>query len=219
MLMETIIASFLLICLGLFFAVNLHNILVTHRTEDAVTPHAEIDRPSGISVSMATLGTLVYFIEAILHPLLVLANLVSLLSPFAFGLQPTFTPYARILGLLLTTFGYFLFLWSVVARGQYATSWAMRDKHKLVTLGPYRYVRHPSYLAYFSMFIGLLAIWPSWLTLIPLIAIPGYFRVTFQEEKLLEQRFGREYMKYQKKTGRFIPKLWQRIRNQESQSR
>lgn len=213
MLMETIIASFLLICLGLFFAVNLHNILVTHRTEDEVTPHAEIDRPSGITVSMAALGTLVYFIETILHPLLVLANSISLLSPFVFGLQPTFIPYAQISGLLLTTFGYSLFLWSVVARGQYATSWAMRHKHKLVTLGPYRYVRHPSYLAYFFMFIGLLAIWPSWLTLIPLVAIPGYFRVTFQEDKLLEQRFGREYLKYQKKTGRFIPKFRQRIRS------
>lgn len=211
--METIIASFLLICLGLFFAVNLHNILVTHRTEDEVTPHAEIDRPSGITVSMAALGTLVYFIETILHPLLVLANSISLLSPFVFGLQPTFIPYAQISGLLLTTFGYSLFLWSVVARGQHATSWAMRHKHKLVTLGPYRYVRHPSYLAYFFMFIGLLAIWPSWLTLIPLVAIPGYFRVTFQEDKLLEQRFGREYLKYQEKTGRFIPKFRQRIRS------
>jgi protein-S-isoprenylcysteine O-methyltransferase Ste14 len=78
-------------------------------------------------------------------------------------------------------------------------------------------VRHPSYLAYFFMFIGLFAIWPSWLTLIPLAAIPGYFRVTFREEKLLEKRFGSQYLDYQRKTGRFIPKL-QNIYSHEDES-
>jgi protein-S-isoprenylcysteine O-methyltransferase Ste14 len=44
-------------------------------------------------------------------------------------------------------------------------------------------------------------------TLIPLFSIPGYYLVTLEEERLLIKRFGKEYLKYQKRTGRFIPKF------------
>jgi protein-S-isoprenylcysteine O-methyltransferase Ste14 len=57
------------------------------------------------------------------------------------------------------------------------------------------------------MFLGFISLWPNIVTLIPLAAIPGYIKVTVQEEKLLEQRFGDEYREYQRRTGRFIPKF------------
>lgn len=57
------------------------------------------------------------------------------------------------------------------------------------------------------MFFGLFFLWSNLFTLIPLIAIPGYFLVTVEEERLLKQRFGEEYVNYQRKTGRFIPRL------------
>jgi protein-S-isoprenylcysteine O-methyltransferase Ste14 len=208
MLMETIWACFLLACLIVFFSANLHNILLVHKPPaERMITHAEIDQPTGVTLDLVALGTLVYFIEAACYPILVLANLVSLLSIFTFTISRWLVLCGQMLGLLLTTFGYSLFLWSVIARGKYATSWAMPENHRLVTSGPYRYVRHPSYLAYFAMFIGFFAVWPSWLSLIPLVAVPGYYRVTIQEEKLLERRFGKEYLKYQKNTGRFVPKL------------
>lgn len=219
MLMETIIACFLLISLGLFFSINLHNILVMHRSDDGVRSRAEINMPSDFVVSVAALGTFAYFFEALSYPFLVLANLPSLLSVFTFSLPTALAFSMQVLGLLLTAIGYFLFLWSIIVRGRYATSWAMRNNHKLVTWGPYRYVRHPSYLAYFFMFIGLFAIWPSWPAIVPLIAIPGYFRVTFREERLLEQHFGSQYLDYQRSTGRFIPKLWQKTHGGEERSR
>jgi protein-S-isoprenylcysteine O-methyltransferase Ste14 len=218
MLMETIIACYLLICLVLFSSINLHNILVFHRTDDNVKPHKEIDEPSGFVAGVAALGTFAYFLEALLYPSLVLADFPFSLSVFNLSLPTTFAIPSQVMGLFLTAIGYSLFLWSVIVRGRYATSWAMRDNHKLVTWGPYRYVRHPSYLAYFLMFTGLIAIWPSWLTLIPLVAVPSYFRVTLEEERLLEQRFGSQYLNYQKKTRRFIPRLRQRTRTQEKQS-
>lgn len=217
MLMETIIAYFLAICLASFFSINLHNILVAHKPEKSTKAHAEIDWPSGLIVGLAAFGTFVYFLEAATYMFLVLTNLLSLTTFSTFSLPITLTLLADAMGLVLTAIGYITFPWSVIARGKYATSWEMRDSHKLVTWGPYRYVRHPSYLAYFFMFIGLFAIWPSWLTLIPLAAIPGYFPVTFREEKLLEKRFGSQYLDYQRKTGRFIPKL-QNIYSHEDES-
>jgi protein-S-isoprenylcysteine O-methyltransferase Ste14 len=79
--------------------------------------------------------------------------------------------------------------------------------HKLVDWGPYRYVRQPSYLAYFLMFIGFLLMWHNALALIPLIAIPGYVLITHSEEKMLETRFGDRYVEYKKNVGRFLPKM------------
>ena len=110
-------------------------------------------------------------------------------------------------GLLVMVLGYGVFLWSVRARGRYTTSWQMPADHKLVDWGPYRYVRHPSYLGYFLMFIGLLFLWHNALALLPLIAIPGYVLITFREEEMLVAKFREEYLLYQRHTGRFLPKI------------
>ena len=107
----------------------------------------------------------------------------------------------------MTAFGYFLYIWSVLARGQYATSWAMPEDQKLVTWGPYRYVRHPSYLAYFILFIGLFLILLNLIALVPLIAVPGYVHIATVEEELLIRRFGEEYIAYRDATGKIFPKI------------
>jgi len=68
-------------------------------------------------------------------------------------------------------------------------------------------VRHPSYLGYFLMFVGLFLLWPNIFMLFPMLAIPGHYQITFEDERLLVQRFGEEYVSYQNRTGRFVPRL------------
>jgi protein-S-isoprenylcysteine O-methyltransferase Ste14 len=218
MITETIAASFLLVCPAFFFSINLHNTLVVHRSSCSVRSYAEVDRPSGVAPGSAVLGTTAYFLKASFYPILVLTNSTSGLSVFNFGFPNTPMVCLLTLGLLLTAGGYSLFLWSTTSRGKYATSWEMRENHKLVTCGPYRYVRHPSYFANFIMFIGLFAIWPSWLTLIPLVCIPGYLLVSIQEEKLLERRFDQQYLEYRRRTGRFLPNIKRHRGKEESPS-
>jgi len=207
MLTENIVAAFLLVCLGCFFSVNLHNITLVHKRRGDAKSYAEVERPSGFTMNLAAIGTLVYFLEALLYSFLVFTDLIFVLPGFPFDFQFSFMVYMQVLGLILTSVGYFLFIWSVVARGRHAVSWEMPENQRLVTWGPYHYVRHPSYLGYFLMFFGLFFIWPNLFTLFPLLAIPGYFRATFEEEKLLAKRFGDEYLQYQNKTGRFFPKF------------
>jgi len=207
MLNEPDVAVFLLVCLGCFFSVNLHNLLKVHKRTGGAKAYAEIERPSGITMILAAVGTITYFLEMLLYPFLVFSGLASVLQGSPFDLRFLRTFYLQILGLVLTSLGYFLFNWSVIVRGRYAVSWEMRENHRLVNWGPYRYVRHPSYLGYFLMFFGLFFLWPSLFTLFPLLGIPGYYCITFDEERLLVQRFGEEYAEYQKKTGRFIPRL------------
>ena len=107
--------------------------------------------------------------------------------------------------------GVLVFTWSVLSRGRYAVSWAMPEDHVLVTWGPYRYIRHPSYLVYHLMVIGLLLTWLNLVAVVPLIAIPGYISIVPVEEDLLVHRFGDEYLRYMERTGRFIPNLFRNI--------
>jgi protein-S-isoprenylcysteine O-methyltransferase Ste14 len=205
-LADTFIAIFLFICLVSFTAINLHNIVIVHKRRNGQKSQAKVEHPSGFIVSLAALGTGIYFLEVCLYIFLILTNLISLTTfPFTFHLP--FQLFFQISGFTLTSAGNLLFLWSIITRGRDATSWEMRPNHRLVTVGPYSYVRHPSYLGYFLMFIGLPLLIPSTVMLIPLIGIPGYAKVTSQEEKLLLAHFGDRYLEYQKRTGRFIPRI------------
>ena len=83
-----------------------------------------------------------------------------------------------------------------------------RARHTLVTSGPYRWVRHPFYVA-FALAVtadslvtanGFLAL--TGLTTIGLIVL----RTSTEEQKLVD-RFGDEYRDYMHRTGRFFPRL------------
>jgi len=207
MLNEAVVAAFLSVWLAVFFSVNLHNIMKFHGRKKGVRTYAEVERPHGLAIALAAVGTFAYFLVTLLLLFLVFSGLGSMLSCFPFGCQFPFMDYVQILGLVLISLGYFLFIWSVIVRGRYATSWEMPEHQELVTGGPYRYVRHPSYLGYFLMFVGLFFLWSNVFTFFPILAIPGYYRITLEEERLLVLRFGEEYVNYQNRTGRFVPKL------------
>lgn len=207
MSLELVTASFLMCCMVTFFLVNLINLVRTLQSRKRDKAYAEVKRPPGIFVGIAALGTVVYFIESFIYSLLVFTNQINILQNTLLGLYFPFDVYVQFFGLILTVAGYLLFMWSVVARGRYATSWEMLENHKLVTWGPYRYVRHPSYLGYFLMFFGLFFIWLNLVAIFPLFAILGYIQITEKEEELLIERFGDKYRRYQKQTGKFFPKL------------
>lgn len=167
---------------------------------------AEVEPPRGLFFVFAMFGTFVFFMESALYIILVFAGFHKVLTDSWLQIRFPFDSWVQALGLSLTAFGYFLFVWSVLARGRYATSWEMLENHKLVTWGPYRYVRHPAYLAYFILFVGLFLTLLNLLAIVPFIAVPGYIRITSIEEELLIRRFGEEYLRYQQATGKFLPK-------------
>lgn len=89
MVMETAAASFVLVCLGFFFSINLHNVLVVHRSSRAVRSYAEVDGPSGLALASAIPGTRADFVQAISYPILVLTSPISTLSAFDFRFSNT----------------------------------------------------------------------------------------------------------------------------------
>ena len=126
MLTETVVATFLLFCLGCFFSVNLYNVIKIHKRRSSAKVYVEIERPSGFIVGLAAVGTIVYFLEALSYPFLVFTGLISMLCVFPFHFQVPFMSHMQILGLVFTSVGYFLFIWSV------AVSWEMPENQRLV---------------------------------------------------------------------------------------
>ena len=206
MLPDLPIAVFLAFCLISFWSANLYNLKRHGTSKKGVKYKAEVERPKGFIFALSALGTVIFFLESFFYVLLVFADLQATLSSLFLRLQFPFDVWVQLAGIFMTGFGYFLFTWSVLARGKYATSWEMPENQRLVTWGPYRYVRHPSYLAYFILFTGLFLIILNLVALVPFIAVPGYLRIATVEEELLVKRFGEAYIEYQCSTGKFFPK-------------
>ena len=85
-----------------------------------------------------------------------------------------------------------------------------RAAHTLVTRGPYRWVRHPFYLATALAVVANTLVTANWF-----LALTGgitfgllVLRTRIEEEKLIE-RFGEDYKEYMKRTGRLLPRLFQ----------
>jgi protein-S-isoprenylcysteine O-methyltransferase Ste14 len=88
----------------------------------------------------------------------------------------------------------------------------LREDHKLVTDGIFKYIRHPMYAAHILWAIAQPLILTNWIAgfsfIIPQI-LQYWFRVA-DEEKMMLEGFGEEYREYMKITGRIFPKLGQK---------
>ena len=92
--------------------------------------------------------------------------------------------------------------------------------HRLVTEGPYRYIRHPIYAAYLLLFTAGFLVTTHWGIGVFGVSIIGLL-MTFRlrrEEELLEEHFGEEYLAYSGKTPRFIPRLSVFVRRRDIES-
>ena len=172
--------------------------------------YAEQNPPQGILITLSDFATMLFWAELFLYIFIKVFLLELPLLLFELD------SIAHILGNFLLATGFLLQVWSLESRGRFATHWEMPENQKLVTSGPYRFVRHPFYLGYFFLFIGFFLVWPNFLSIIPIFAIPGYFRVIKEEEKLLVKRFGKLYLSYKENVGGLFPKLRKTRKTNES---
>lgn len=115
--------------------------------------------------------------------------------------------WLRWCGFLLIGMWGVLLVWTFRSLGTNLTDTVVtRQDHALITTGPYRYVRHPFYLAFFLAIVGGSMVAANWFLLLAGL-VPAIFliaRTQIEEAKLVE-RFGDEYRDYMAKTGRFLP--------------
>jgi len=110
-------------------------------------------------------------------------------------------------GLILLLFGITLHSWARFERQEMTSSWAMKETQRLITSGPYSWVRHPSYTSYIISFIGLFLMLPSVVTCLLFVGIWGYYAVALTEEANLLHHFSAAYEEYMKRTGRLFPRF------------
>lgn len=114
------------------------------------------------------------------------------------------------IGMIVTLTSVALIWWVHKALGvQFDTTLHIRDGHKLIYHGPYRWVRHPMYTVLFGMSVGWLLLTANWFIggcLMAGILLIIITRVK-NEEAMLMQTFGEPYFAYKQRTGRFLPRI------------
>ena len=116
----------------------------------------------------------------------------------------------RWIGVVLYAVGGALRLWPVFVLGnRFSGLVAIQPGHTLVTTGPYRLIRHPSYLGMLIYMLGWVLAFRSiaGVLITALLLLPLLARIR-SEEKLLRSQFGAEYDAYRARTSRLIPGLW-----------
>lgn len=101
--------------------------------------------------------------------------------------------------------------WAVRKLGKYFTPTVqIQNEHRLITKGPYKLVRHPSYMGAFLVITGCTLVLQTWIGyLISCLAMGYAYKVRISiEEKELEKHFGEEYRSYKGHSKKLIPFLW-----------
>ena len=101
-----------------------------------------------------------------------------------------------------------LLAWTLPALGRNLTDTVVtRERHTLVTRGPYRWIRHPFYVAMALLSFGSALVAANWFILaageVVFVLLAIRSRV---EEEQLAARFGQAYLDYRSRTGRFLPR-------------
>lgn len=114
-------------------------------------------------------------------------------------------------GVALVVLGGVLFIWARrTLRAAYSGHLAVTTAQKLVQNGPYRIIRHPAYLGYLFMSLGICLGYSSLFGLIsiPVLLLPGLVYHIRVEDRLLEQHFQGQFRAYAARTARLIPGVW-----------
>jgi protein-S-isoprenylcysteine O-methyltransferase Ste14 len=80
------------------------------------------------------------------------------------------------------------------------------DSQRLVTSGPYRYVRHLMYLAVILAGIGGLLLYRTWTMVIFAVMMFGLVKHAQREEHALAELFGEEWLTYTRRVPAWLPR-------------
>lgn len=112
-------------------------------------------------------------------------------------------------GVVLWTLGVAGVLWCVrVMRGQTGANGIVVG-HRLVTTGPYRFVRHPMYVAVLGIAAGsAVALGSFVIAMVALVFLPVAISWAATEDRLLSSSsLAQQFKDYERRTGRLLPRF------------
>ena len=135
---------------------------------------------------------------------------IGLALSFGYGGVGVLPDWVFYPGIFLMLLGVLVRQWAIAVLGRFfSLTVRVATDHRVVTRGPYRLVRHPSYTGVLITFIGLgLAVQSlgGLLVLLGVFSLSYGYRIRVEEKTLLSE-LGEDYASYMKRTKRLIPYL------------
>ncbi len=122
-----------------------------------------------------------------------------------------FQPALAWAGTAVFAFALFMFYRTHRDLGRsWSVTLAIRDRHRLITDGIYRRLRHPMYTAFWLWALAQALLLPNWFA--GFAGIVGFGILFFgrvgEEERMMLETFGEQYRVYMSRTYRIIPGLY-----------
>ncbi len=140
----------------------------------------------------------------------VAAQIVLLIAVVVVGGGPTFaTPWwSKATGIAMIAIGFAIAVAAGRALGvAFTPSPAPNGLGEMCTTGPFRWVRHPTYLAVLIAYLGVVIVAGTWGRAALWLVMLGFFNLKVRyEERLLRSAF-RAYDAYATNTGRLLPRV------------
>jgi len=113
-----------------------------------------------------------------------------------------------LIGTITIIIGMIIRFIAIIQLGRFFTvDVTIRDKHKLIQSGFYKYLRHPSYTGSLLSFLGFGLSLNNWFSF-AIVFLPVLFAFIYRmkiEEKVMAEQFGKQYQDYINRTRRIIP--------------
>jgi protein-S-isoprenylcysteine O-methyltransferase Ste14 len=116
-----------------------------------------------------------------------------------------------IIGTVIMWQGLLLRLWSIYSLGGlFSTAIGVNSEQRIITSGPYKYIRHPSYMGSLIIFLGFTIAMGNIIgifTTLILMSLGYYLRMDMEEKHLLYLA-GEQYKEYMSRTKKLIPLIY-----------
>jgi len=120
----------------------------------------------------------------------------------------------QVIGVILLIAATLFTLWSRLVLGtMWSSAAAVKSDHQLRTDGPYRVMRHPIYTGILGMLAGTTLMFVSaWPVLLICLAI--FVLKISNEEQLMTEQFGEQYVEYKSRVPQLVPGLYLKRRRE-----
>ncbi|HXD10340.1 MAG TPA: isoprenylcysteine carboxylmethyltransferase family protein [Anaerolineales bacterium] len=112
------------------------------------------------------------------------------------------------LGLILMVAGAAFRQWALIHLGRFfSRTVQIESEHKVISTGPYRWIRHPAYTGMIAVYTGLsmaIGTWLGTLTAFVVVTASLLYRIRVEERALLTA-LGNEYREYRQQTWQLFP--------------
>lgn len=130
----------------------------------------------------------------------------------AFGVSTyDIAPLEGLASLATMATGLAIRVWAARSLGRFYTRTLMVEpEHKVVTSGPYGFVRHPGYLGSILLWSGFGGLTSNFVLVVvfPILFIAIYLYRIGAEERMLVGGLGQAYVQYQRRTKRLLPFIY-----------